>query len=252
MTSAPELGRLAGKACIVTGGARGLGLEFVKALIGEGAGVLAADIADGADAEAAGAAFLAADISQPGAAERIAVACLERFSAIHVLVNNAAIFAALPLARYDEIEPELWEKVMAVNVTGTFRMIRAVGPQMEAQGAGKIVNVSSGTVYKGMPGMLHYIASKGAIHAMTRALSRELGPRGICVNNLAPGLTMSSSVMANRAHVEAAREKVIATRAIQRDGLPEDLIGALIFLCSAESDFVTGQTIAVDGGSINT
>lgn len=252
MKRARDGGRLGGRACIVTGGARGLGLEFVKALIGAGARVLVADIADGASAEAAGAVFLAADISEPGAAERIAAACLDRFGRIDVLVNNAALFADLPLARYDGIEPELWDRVMAVNVTGTFRMIRAVGPQMEAQGAGKIVNVSSGTVYKGMPGMLHYIASKGAVHAMTRALSRELGQRGICVNNLAPGLTMSTSVMANRAHVEAAREKVIASRAIQRDGQPDDLIGALVFLCSSESDFVTGQTIAVDGGSINT
>lgn len=252
MTGAPEGGRLAGKACIVTGGARGLGLEFVGALVGEGARVLAADIRDGAAAVAAGAAFVSADIAEPGAAERIAAACRDRFGAIDVLVNNAALFADLPVARYDEIEPELWDRVMAINVTGTFRMIRAVGPQMEAQGAGKIVNISSGTVYKGMPGMLHYIASKGAIQAMTRALARELGPRGICVNNLAPGLTMSSSVIANRAHLDAARAKVIASRALQRDGQPEDLIGALIFLCSAESDFVTGQTIAVDGGSINT
>jgi len=246
------MGRLAGKACIVTGGAKSLGLAFTRALLAEGARVLAADIADGAEAAAAGAEVVTEDITQDGTAERIARACLDRFGRIDVLVNNAALFATLPVARYDEITPELWERVMAVNVTGTYRMIRAVCPHMEAQGAGKIVNITSGTVYKGMPGMLHYIASKGAVQAMTRALSREVGERGVCVNNLAPGLTLSASILENAGHVEAARERVIASRAIRRDGMPEDLLGALVFLCSGESDFITGQTIAVDGGSINT
>jgi len=246
------MGRLAGKACIVTGGAKSIGLAFTRALLAEGARVLAADIADGAAAAAAGAEVVTEDISQDGAAGRIARACLDRFGRIDVLVNNAALFATLPVARYDEITPELWERVMAINVTGTYRMIRAVCPHMEAQGAGKIVNITSGTVYKGMPGMLHYIASKGAVQAMTRALSREVGERGVCVNNLAPGLTLSASILENAGHVEAARERVIASRAIRRDGMPEDLLGALVFLCSGESDFITGQTIAVDGGSINT
>ena len=246
------MGRLAGKACIVTGGAKSIGLAFTRALLAEGARVLAADIADGAAAAAAGAEVVTEDISQDGAAGRIARACLDRFGRIDVLVNNAALFATLPVARYDEIAPELWERVLAVNVTGTYRMIRAVCPHMEAQGAGKIVNITSGTVYKGMPGMLHYIASKGAVQAMTRALSREVGERGVCVNNLAPGLTLSASILENAGHVEAARERVIASRAIRRDGMPEDLLGALVFLCSGESDFITGQTIAVDGGSINT
>ena len=141
---------------------------------------------------------------------------------------------------------------MAVNVTGTYKMIRAAAPVMEAAGAGKIVNITSGTVKKGMGGMLHYVASKGAVQAMTRALSRELGPSGVCVNNLAPGLTLSDSILANPDHVEATRAKVLASRAIPRDGLPEDLVGALVFLCSDESDFMTGQTVAVDGGSVNT
>ncbi len=236
----------------MTGGATGIGLEFARALMAEGAQVLAADIADGAEAEASGVSYLNANISAPEGPANIAAACLERFGHIDVLVNNAALYASLPMARYDEIEPETWRRVLDINVTGTYAMIRAVGPLMEAQGHGKIVNITSGTVYKGMPGMLHYIASKGAIHAMTRALSRELGGAGICVNNLAPGLTLSSSVLGNKAHLDAARDAVLASRAIKRDGHPEDLLGALVFLCSKESDFITGQTIAVDGGSINT
>lgn len=243
-------GRLDGKACIVTGGAVSLGLAFTRALLAEGAQVLAVDIADGAEASAAGAETLQADITTDAA--RIAAHALDRFGRIDALVNNAAVFSALPLARYDAIPDDLWDRVMQVNVTGTYKMIRAVAPKMEAQGSGKIVNITSGTVYKGMPGMLHYIASKGAVQAMTRALSRELGAAGICVNNLAPGLTLSDSILANPDHVEAARAKVIASRAIQRDGHPQDLLGALVFLCSGESDFITGQTIAVDGGSINT
>ncbi len=243
-------GRLSGKVCIVTGGAVSLGLAFTRALLAEGARVLAVDIADGAQAQAAGAEALHADITTD--ADAIAAHAIDRFGRIDALVNNAALFSTLPVARYDAIPDDLWDRVLQVNVTGTWRMIRATAPHMETQGSGKIVNITSGTVYKGMPGMLHYIASKGAVQAMTRALSRELGAAGICVNNLAPGLTLSDSILANPDHVEAARARVIASRAIRRDGHPDDLLGALVFLCSGESDFITGQTIAVDGGSINT
>ncbi len=246
------MGRLSGKAAVVTGGAKGLGLEFTRALTAEGAEVLAVDIADGTEVAATGAAFLQADIAEDGAADRIVAAALDRFGRIDILVNNAALYATLPMERYDQIEPDLWDEVMRVNIGGTWRMIRAVGPVMERQGAGKIVNITSGTVKKGMPGMAHYTASKGAIAALTRTLSREMGEAGVCVNALAPGLTLSSSILANPGHVEATRTRVLASRAIKRDGQPGDLIGALIFLCSDESDFVTGQTLAVDGGSVNT
>lgn len=244
--------KLQGKVCLVTGGAKGLGLDFVRALIAEGADVFAVDIADGAAAQQAGATFRAADISDLEQCEGAADACLRQFGKIDVLVNNAALYATLPVERYDQIDPDLFDDVMSVNVGGTWRMIRAVGPHMEKAGSGKIVNITSGTVYKGLPGMVHYIASKGALAAMTRALSRELGESGVNVNSLAPGLTLSSSITRNEDHLARAREKVIASRAIKRDGIPEDLLGALIFLCSSDSDFVTGQTLVVDGGSVNT
>lgn len=244
--------RLKGKVCIVTGGAQGLGLVFVQALLAQGAQVLAVDIADGKEVLAAGAQFFAADISDSDQTLEVAKECMRLFGKIDVLVNNAALYASLPVARYDQIDPDLFDRVMSINVGGTWRMIRAIGPHMERAGTGKIVNITSGTVYKGLPGMSHYIASKGAITAMTRALSRELGTYGVCVNSLAPGLTLSSSILQNEEHLAHARERVIASRAIKRDGLPKDLLGALIFLCSDDSNFVTGQTIAVDGGSINT
>lgn len=244
--------RLIGKSAVVTGGARGLGLEFTRALIAEGAQVLVADIVDGAEALAAGARVITADISNTQDAERVAQTALEVFGKIDILVNNAAIYSTLPIARYDQIDPDLWDQVMQVNIGGTWRVIRSIGPMMEARGAGKIVNITSGTVMKGMPGMAHYVASKGALTALTRTLSREMGPNGVSVNSLAPGLTLSSSILKNPEHIEASRDKVLASRAFKRDGQPEDLIGALIFLCSDDSSFVTGQTIAVDGGSVNT
>ena len=245
------MGRLKNKVCIVTGGAKGLGLVYVRALLNEGAQVIAIDIADGSEVEATGATFIHADISNSAGVDRAAGVILDRFGKIDALVNNAAIYASLPPARYDEITPELFDQVLSTNVGGTWRMIRAIGPIMERQGHGKIVNITSGTVYKGLPNMLHYIASKGAVAAMTRALSRELGDHGVCVNSLAPGLTLSSSILENTDHLDKTRDKVIASRALKRDGLPEDLVGALIFLCSDESNFVTGQTLVVDGGSVN-
>jgi NAD(P)-dependent dehydrogenase (short-subunit alcohol dehydrogenase family) len=252
--------RLEGRSAIVTGGARGIGRHYSLALAAEGARVMIADIADGAALAAeiaarhghnavASATF---DVSDEDAVRRVVGETMERFGKIDVLVNNAALFAPLEPSVCTDIDVALWDKVMAVNVRGPFLMVKHVVPHMEAQGYGKIINIGSGTAYKGIPSMLHYVTSKGAITAFTRALSRELGEKGIRVNTLAPGLVMSDTIVENRAHIEQARAPVIASRALRRDELPEDVIGALVFLASAESDFITGQTIAVNGGSINT
>jgi NAD(P)-dependent dehydrogenase (short-subunit alcohol dehydrogenase family) len=254
------MGRLDGRSAIVTGGAKGIGRHYSQALAAEGARVMIADIADGTALAAeiaarygrdavANATF---DVSEEAAVKRVVAQTIERFGKIDILVNNAALFAPLPPVACTDIEVELWERVMAVNVRGAFLMVKHVVPHMAAQGYGKIINIGSGTAYKGMPSMLHYVTSKGAITAFTRALSRELGDKGIRVNTLAPGLVMSDTIMENRAHIEQARGPVVQSRAIRRDEVPEDLIGALIFLAAGDSDFVTGQTIAVDGGSINT
>ncbi len=247
------MGRLDNKVAIVTGGAKGLGRAFANALASEGARVAVADIADGRGVAAElGGIFLETDVSDPEAARRACRETERLLGPVDVLVNNAAVYATLAMERYDEIAPDVWDRVMAVNARGAFNMVQAVAPGMEARGSGKIINVTSGTVYKGLPNMLHYIASKGALSAMTKALSRELGDAGICVNSLAPGLTMSDSIAANSDHLDQARAKVIASRAIKRDGHPKDLLGALIFLASDDSNFVTGQSIVVDGGSVNT
>jgi NAD(P)-dependent dehydrogenase (short-subunit alcohol dehydrogenase family) len=142
---------------------------------------------------------------------------------------------------------------MAVNVRGMFLMAKHVAPHMIAQRYGKIINIGSGTAARGIPHMLHYVTSKGAVTSFTRALSRELGTHNICVNTLAPGFTISDSVVEqNPRHLKSAREPALARRALKRDEVPEDLVGTLIFLASAESDFITGQTLAVDGGANNT
>lgn len=253
------MGRLEGKTAIVTGGAKGLGAVYCRALAAEGARVVIADVADGAaladEIRRSGgeALYRAADVGSEEAVRSLVSAAVERFERIDVLVNNAAVFAALPPVEFQDIGVDLWDRVMAVNVRGSFLTAKHVSPLMIAQGSGKIVNISSGSAYKGQPPlMLHYIVSKGAVLSLTRALSRELGVHGICVNTLAPGLILSDSIVQNREHVERAEQGVLASRALKRHGYPEDLIGALLFLASSDSDFVTGQTLAVDGGSINT
>ncbi len=253
------MSKLASKVAIVTGGAKGLGAAYSKALAAEGAAVYLADIADGAPVaraiqhEGGDAWHVPTDVRDEASVLALAKRVCQERGRIDILVNNAAIYSELPPVRFLDIDCQLWDRVMAVNVRGCFLMAKHVAPQMIRQQSGKIVNISSATAYKGQPTrMAHYITSKGAVLALTRALSRELGEHGICVNTLAPGLILSDSILQNEAHVRRAEDKVLASRALRRHGLPEDLLGALLFLASSDSDFVTGQTIAVDGGSINT
>lgn len=251
--------KLAGRTAIVTGGAHGLGADYAIALSSEGAVVAIADIDDGGDTvrrvQGVGgeAIALTADVSDEAQVRSLVEEVVQHYGRIDILVNNAALYASLPVERFLDIDVDLWDRVMAVNVRGCFLMAKHVAPVMIKNRSGKIINIASGTAYKGGPtGMSHYITSKGAVVALTRALSRELGEYGICVNTLAPGLILSDSIVKNREHVEMAAEKVLASRAIKRHGLPSDVVGALLFLSSADSAFMTGQTIAVDGGSINT
>jgi NAD(P)-dependent dehydrogenase (short-subunit alcohol dehydrogenase family) len=253
--------RLAGRTAIVTGGAKGIGRHYSQALAAEGARVMIADIADGRELAAEIAAkhgansviSAIADVSDEGAVKALVGETMARFGKIDVLVNNAALYAPLQETKCTEIEAELWDKVMAVNLRGPFLMVKHVAPHMTAQGYGKIINIGSGTAFRGIPWMLHYVTTKGGIMAMTRALARELGEHGIRVNTLAPGFTLSDTVMSeNPGHVETARDRAIQSRSLRRDEHPQDLLGALVFLASADSDFITGQTIAVDGGNVNT
>lgn len=249
------MGRLAGKVAIVTGGAQGLGATYAKALAAQGAKVAIADILDGAALAAeirrngAEALFVQADITEHAAVQSMIAETLRAFGRIDILVNNAAVFANIEPKPFEEIPLAEWDKVMLVNVRGSFQCAAAVLPQMRRQRSGKIINISSGTVFRGIPKMAHYVTSKGAILAMTRALAREVGGDGICVNTLAPGLTASEGLVGTR-HWNEMREIIINARSLKRDEQPEDLIGALIFLASADSDFMTGQCLVVDGGLV--
>ena len=254
-----SMARLAGKVAIVTGGARGIGRHYSQALAAEGARVMIADIADGKDlaAEIAGrhgadsVASIKFDVGEEKAVKNLVAQTVERFGRIDILVNNAALYSTLHPRNFNEWDAELWDRVMAINVRGPYLMVRYVAPHMIAQRSGKIINIASGAAYKGVPRMLPYVTSKGAMLAFTRALSRELGPHGIAVNSLSPGYILSDTGLENATHVEEERIPVRNARAFKRDAYPEDLLGALVFLASSDSDFVTGQSLVVDGGAVN-
>jgi NAD(P)-dependent dehydrogenase (short-subunit alcohol dehydrogenase family) len=255
------MGRLDNRVALLTGGAKGIGVHYAKKLAREGARLMIADISDGKDlaAEIArqhGANSVASavtDVSDEGAVKKLVADTVERFGKIDILVNNAALFAPLAEQRVLDIDVALWDRVMAVNIRGVFLMTKHVAPHMIAQKYGKIINISSGTVARGIPNFSHYVTSKGAVTAFTRSISRELGEYNICVNSLAPGFTLSDSVInENPGHLAHSQAPSLVRRAIKRDEYPEDLLGALVFLASPESDFITGQTIAVDGGANNT
>jgi NAD(P)-dependent dehydrogenase (short-subunit alcohol dehydrogenase family) len=254
------MGRLTGRTAIVTGGAKGIGVHYADALAGEGAQVMIADIVDGAAVAAdicarhgQGAADSAiTDVSDEASVKALVEKTVKKFGKIDVLINNAAVFANLATQKVTDIDVKDWDRIMAVNIRGPFLMVKHVVPHMKKAGYGKIINIGSGTAHKGLAEFSHYVTTKGAMTAFTRALSRELGGDKICVNTLAPGFTISESVMENIEHHEKWRNVIVAGRAIKREMLPEDLRGAIVFLSSPESDFVTGQTISVCGGSINT
>jgi NAD(P)-dependent dehydrogenase (short-subunit alcohol dehydrogenase family) len=251
------MARLAGRTAIVTGGAVGIGRHYSQALAAEGAQVMIADIVDGAALAGEIAAkhgrnstdSMTFDVSDEAQCKALVARTLERFGKIDILINNAALYAPLPTLKVTEIGVDLWDKVMAVNIRGPFLMVKHVAPHMIARKSGKIVNIGSGTVPRGIPEFSHYVTSKGAVTAFTRCMARELGEHGICVNTLAPGYTLSDTGLTNVAHVQQSRATAVQRRALKR---PEDLLGTLIFLCSSDSDFMTGQVLAVDGGANNT
>jgi NAD(P)-dependent dehydrogenase (short-subunit alcohol dehydrogenase family) len=242
--------RLEGKVAIVTGGARGIGRAIAEGLAAEGARLVIADLA-GADEAAAsfsGGLGLTVDVAAEEEVERMAAETVERCGRVDVLVNNAGLYASLPMRPFEEISVEEWRRVMDVNVLSMFLCCRSIVPRMREHGGGKIVNISSGTPFRGVPFLLHYVTSKGAIVAFTRALAKEVGAAGVLVNCVAPGFTMSEGVKAHPEVIEKLRDVSIAARTLQRDELPEDVVGAVVFLCGPGSDFITGQTMVIDGG----
>jgi 3-oxoacyl-[acyl-carrier protein] reductase len=245
---------LTGRVVIVTGGGKGIGKVYAEQFAKAGARVVAADIDEAAAKSVAGALTdqgfeglgLAVDISSEESTTAMAQAALDRFGTIDVLVNNASLMSVLARRSWMEIPVEEWDRVMAVNLRGMFLSCRAVFPVMRARKYGKIVNISSSRVWEGNPNRLHYTTSKAGVIGFTRALAREVGEFGITVNAVTPGMTQSETQVASSSgNYLAAR---IAGRAIERVQVPDDLVGAVMFLSTAASDFMTGQTINVDGG----
>jgi NAD(P)-dependent dehydrogenase (short-subunit alcohol dehydrogenase family) len=243
-------GNLQGKVAIVTGGAQGIGRAIADRLAADGARIVIADLkgAEGAAADFTDGVGLAVDVSSEDDVARMAAETVERCGAIDILVNNAGLYASLPMRPFEQIPVDEWRQVMDVNVLSMFLTCRAVVPRMREQGGGRIVNISSGTPFRGVPFVLHYVTSKGAIVAFTKALAKELGGDEILVNCVAPGFTMSDGVQENPEVVEALRDVSVSARTIKRDQVPEDVVGAVAFLCGPESTFITGQTMVIDGG----
>jgi len=250
-------GRLEGRVAIVTGGGHGIGKAYAIRLASEGAKIVIAEVDEkaahavakaltGAGYEALG---LRTDVSDAASVERMANTTVERFGRIDVLVNNAAIFATVPMSRspFDQITIDEWDRMMTVNLKGTWLASCAVIPQMRKQGYGKIINISSGTALKGSPSRIHYVTSKAGILGFTKTLANEVGKDNICVNCVAPGSTLSEENP--DASVITMRNEALSSRALKRVQSPDDLTGAIVFFASADSDFITGQTLVVDGGS---
>lgn len=244
--------RLEGKVAIVTGGARHIGEVYCRRLAAEGARVVIADILDGSGVvreigEAHGESMaLKIDVSREEDALRMVDETVKRFGRIDILVNNAAIFLSIKRRPFYDISAGEWDQVTSVNIKGPFLCAKAVFPQMKKQMSGKIINISSSTAMAGTPLFLHYVTSKAALIGMTRSLAREMGEYGICVNAIAPGLVQHEGQTVPREFTDFQ----LKARSIKRLETPEDLTGTLIYLASSASDFVTGQTIVVDGGSI--
>lgn len=249
---------LLGKVVIVTGGGHGIGKTYCEHLAQVGAKVVVAELF--AEAGAALAKQLTAqgytalaiptDVTNPESVNQMAAQTVEAFGRIDVLVNNAAIMATVPMSRagFDQLSIEEWDQMMAVNLKGTWLACCAVTPYMRQQGYGKIINTSSPTALRGAPGRIHYVTSKAGTIGFTKTLANELGADNICVNCIAPGNTLSEHNPSDS--TLELRHSAIQVRALKRLQVPADLVGAMMFFAGSESDFITGQTLVVDGGAL--
>ena len=250
------MGRLDGKTAVITGAGRGIGAVMAKRMAQEGANVVVTDVLDiettvEAIIVAGGSAIgMSVDVTSDDNLAAVVETTEKTFGSLDILVNNASVFAALQPKPFMQIDNDEFDKVMTVNARGVHQATRAVVPAMLRAGGGKIVNIASGTFYYGPPGLSHYTASKGAVIALTRCHGRELGDKNIQVNAIAPGLTESEALQGN-AGFDPARGPTVQSRSIKREMLPEDLLGSLMYLITTDSDFVTGQTLNVDGGKVN-
>jgi len=249
--------RLKDRVAVVTGGGHGIGKAYATRLASEGAKIVIAELDEKAahavaqELNAAGYEALAVrtDVSDTVSVENMAAATVACFGRIDILVNNAAIFATVPMSRspFDQITIDEWDRMMSVNVKGSWLVSRAVIPHMREQGYGKIINISSSTSIKGSPSRIHYVTSKAAILGFTKTLANEVGKDNICVNCVAPGSTLSEENPDEG--ILKMRADAASVRALKRVQTPDDLTGAVLFFACADSDFITGQTLVVDGGN---
>ncbi|WP_420861244.1 SDR family NAD(P)-dependent oxidoreductase [Algirhabdus cladophorae] len=250
------MGRLDGKTAVITGSGRGIGAAMALRMAQEGAKVVVTDVLDTAGTvasitDAGGTSMgMTVDVTSDESLAAMVEATEKEFGSLDILVNNASIFAALQPKPFMQIDNDEFDKVMTVNARGVHQACKAVVPAMLRAGGGKIVNIASGTFYYGPPGLSHYTASKGAVIALTRGFGRELGDKNIQINAIAPGLTESEALQGH-AGFDPARGPTVASRSIKREMVPEDLMGSLLYLITPDSDFVTGQTLNVDGGKVN-
>jgi NAD(P)-dependent dehydrogenase (short-subunit alcohol dehydrogenase family) len=240
---------------IVTGAGQGIGRELARQFAAAGATAVVADL-DLTKAEAVAKEIheagdvgqaLQVDVAEESSVDTMVDAVVERWGRVDVLINNASIFATLRKEPFDELPLPEWERVLRVNVTGTFLCTRAVARHMRAAGFGRIINVSSDAVTRGTVNYLHYVTSKSAVIGMTNSLARELGPHGITVNCVRPGSVATEVDRAVNPTTEV-RERAASLQCIPRGMVPTDLVGIMIFLATPASEFITGQTIACDGG----
>jgi NAD(P)-dependent dehydrogenase (short-subunit alcohol dehydrogenase family) len=247
---------ITGRRVVVTGAATGIGRAYARALGEAGASVAIIDLADpepvvrelterGVDVVGH-----RCSVTDRPAVETAFRSIADRFGGIDALVNNAALFSELAPQPFEQIGDDEWDRVLSVNVKGVAICTSSALRYLRQGKHPTVVNIASASIFKGVPYLAHYVASKGAVVALTRALARELGAEGITVNGLAPGLTESEGVLANPGYTDAMRAGNVATRSLMRAQTPDDLTGALLFLVSPASSFMTGQNVVVDGGSV--
>lgn len=251
------MGRLTGKVAIITGAAQGIGAAYALGLAKEGAKIVIADVLDGQEAVEAvknvgsDAIFVKTDVSKLEQCNAMAKAAFDKFGSVDILLNNAAIFGSIVLKPFMECTSEEFMKVLEINVLGQFNCMKAVFPYMKEKG-GKVINIGSSSINEGVPGMPHYVASKGAIMALTRSMAREMGDFKINVNTIAPGFTHSAGGnnfdKIKQLDLPPLEELQLNARCIKREAVPEDLIGLALFLSTDDSAFITGQMIVHDGG----
>lgn len=246
--------RLKDRVAIVTGGGFGIGSRYSLGLAREGAKVVVADVneqamnetLDALKSEGAEAVSVRTDVADEVSTKAMVDTAIKHFGRVDVLVNNAALFTALPLKDWEDITIEEWDRCMAVNLRGPFLCSRAVAPHMKQQNYGKIINISSASIFSGNPRRTHYVTSKMGLIGLSRSLAQALGKHNICVNSILPGSTASEGT--REAYGADHFTRPPQGRAIPRVQLPEDLVGTVIFLASTDSDFMTGQALVVDGG----